>query len=257
MQKVVSELVCEGVRRIWLNVPERRNAVDAEMLSALLQELRASEADNGIRAVVLRGKGGNFCAGRAMDAASSEANAQDGRIAISTELACFMQQTTLATVSVVEGYAVGVGMSLAIWCDIAIAATTATFLAPELERGIPPTVTAATLLRTVPEKRAMWMLLTGSKVVADDAEKWGLVAEVVAVDRVAEREAEISARLGEASPSALRSFKKFKNEIAPMGWREAMEVAHRTSMSAVVTDDAREGARAFRERRKPIWAKLV
>jgi enoyl-CoA hydratase/carnithine racemase len=227
------------------------------MLGALLHELRAAEHGGAVRAVILRGRGGNFCAGRAMDAASSEANAQDGRIAISTELACFLAETTLATVSLVEGYAVGVGMSIAVWCDIALAADNAVFIAPELERGIPPTVTAATLLRSLPEKKAMWMLLTGMRVSAAEAEAWDLVTEVVPAGDIAAREADLAARLGSVSPTALRSFKKFRADIAAMEWREVMEVAHRTSMAAVVTEDAREGARAFRERRRPNWTKLI
>lgn len=257
MDTVVVEPLGDGVRRIWLNAPERRNAVDEKMLQALLRELRAAELDDAVRAVVLRGRGGNFCAGRAMDAAGSQADAQDGRISISTELACLMAETSLATMSVVEGYAVGVGMSIAVWCDIALASDNAVLIAPELERGIPPTVTAATLLRCLPEKRAMWMLLTGARVAAADAERWNLVTEVVSADRVDARVAEIVSRLGDASPTALRSFKMFRTEIAALDWREAMDVAHRTSMAAVVTEDAREGARAFRERRKPNWTKLV
>lgn len=257
MTKVQSETICPGVRRIWLNQPDRRNAVDEEMLSLLQAALTAAEADLTTKAVIIRGRGGHFCAGRAMDADGAGAGAQDGRIAISGQIALQMRATRLVTIGMIEGYAVGIGMSLALWCDLTIAAETAVFVAPELERGIPPTMTAATLLRFVPEKRAMWMLLTGAKVRAVDAQAWGALSAVVTESALPAEEAAMAARFRDASPTALRMFKSFVGETTDMDWATTIGTAHRTSMDAVVTEDAREGVKAFREKRKPVWSSLT
>ncbi|WP_064743731.1 enoyl-CoA hydratase-related protein [Actinomadura rifamycini] len=167
------------VRLITLDRPERRNAVDGPMAEALGEAVGAAERDDGVRAVVLTGAGGAFCAGndlKAMAAGEFPVPAADGPPPMRVTRAA----PAKPVVAAIEGYCFGGGFELALWADLRVASTTAEFGALNLAQGLPCLDGATVRLpRIVGQGRALDVLLTARRVAAEEALAWGLVTRLV------------------------------------------------------------------------------
>ncbi|RSN70406.1 enoyl-CoA hydratase-related protein [Actinomadura sp. WAC 06369] len=167
------------VRLITLDRPERRNAVDGPMAEALGEAVGAAERDDGVRAVVLTGAGGAFCAGndlKAMAAGEFPVPVADGPPPMRVTRAA----PAKPVVAAIEGYCFGGGFELALWADLRVASTTAEFGALNLAQGLPCLDGATVRLpRIVGQGRALDVLLTARRVAAEEALAWGLVTRLV------------------------------------------------------------------------------
>src|SRR5438477_932142 len=171
------ELVREGgVARIFLNRPQKVNALDSALLDALASTLGSLSADPALRVVVLAGRGRAFCGGADVNEMAT-LDARTAREFITRiHRACdAIRRLPVPVVAQLHGAVIGAGLELAASCDLRIGAEGTRFAMPEVRLGIPSVVEAALLPRLVGSGRAAWLVLTGEAIDAQRAYEWGLI----------------------------------------------------------------------------------
>jgi enoyl-CoA hydratase len=168
-----------GVARIFLNRPEKVNALHSALLDALLEAIRKIGADEKVRVVVLGGHGKAFCGGADVNELSkldaSNAGAFVGRI---HAVCAALRRLPVPVVARLHGAVIGAGLEIAAACDLRIATDDTRFSMPEVRLGIPSVVEAALLPRLMGSGRAAWLVLTGEAIDARRALEWGLIEEI-------------------------------------------------------------------------------
>jgi methylglutaconyl-CoA hydratase len=242
---------------ITLNRPQQRNALSRALVARLRDVLDVAAVDSAIRAVVLTGAGTCFCSGmdlkEAVDLETSP-EAELETIAVLQEFADTIQKLHALpkpTVAAVNGDALAGGAGLMSACDLAIAAETARVGYPEVRRGLVPAIVVHDLCRQVGDRRTRQLLLTGELISSNDAREWGLVNGVTP-GNVLEEAIKIARRFAECAPKALSTTKLLIDEATsrPRDLRGAAAV----SAASRVATEAREGMRAFVEKRSPGWS---
>jgi methylglutaconyl-CoA hydratase len=248
----------DGVRMITLNRPERRNAMTPEMqgeLIAAMEEAAASDCS----VVVFAGAGEAFCAGldlsalQGMNDKSAAEHTEDAeRIA---RLFRTLYELPKPTVAVVHGAAIAGGTGLATMCDFTLAAPGVKFGYTEVRIGFVPAVVSAFLVLQIGEKAARDLLLTGRLFTSEEAQRLGLVSEVVQADQLTARTLELVGQLRANSPEAMAATKRLLRAQNKAWLDVAVAEALKANAEARGTHDFREGVSAFLEKRKPVWAK--
>jgi methylglutaconyl-CoA hydratase len=248
----------DGVRRITLNRPERRNAMTPEMQAELITAMEEAAASD-CSVVVFAGAGEGFCAGldlsslqKMNDKSAAEHTADAERIA---RLFRTLYELPKPTIAVVQGAAIAGGTGLATMCDFTLAAPGAKFGYTEVRIGFVPAVVSAFLTLQVGEKQARDLLLTGRLFTSEEALRLGLVSEVVEAERLEVRMLEIAAALKANSPEALAATKRLLAAQNKAWLDAAIAKALAANAEARGTHDFREGVAAFLEKRKPVWGK--
>src|SRR3954467_2900913 len=193
-----------GIARIFLNRPQKVNALDSALLDALADALR--QVDQAVRVVVLGGRGNAFCAGADVNELRS-LDPQTAREFIGrVHRACdAVRKLPMPVVARLHGAVIGAGLELAAACDLRVAATGTRFAMPEVRLGIPSVVEAALLPRLMGSGRAAWLVLTGEPIDAARAREWGLVESVA--DNVDRALSQVVDSLLAGDPAALRTQK--------------------------------------------------
>lgn len=243
-----------AVTTLTLNRPEKRNALNVELLEQLSAAVAAAEADATQRVLVLRGAGPVFCAG--LDLAEA---AEPGRAAASAEavgrVLRALSQTRLVSVAAVQGAAIAGGAGLMSACDFAVATRDAKFGYPEVRRGLVPALIMTFLRRQLRERDARDLLLLGKLCDAPHAHAIGLINRVVADEHALDTEIQlIVSSVLQGAPDAVVETKKLLAELWPVPVADDLERAHAYHLSARNSPEAREGVSAFNEKRAPAWA---
>jgi len=246
------------VAHVTIDRAERMNAVDEDTADQLESIWQRVEADPDIRAVVLTGSGSKaFCAGADMKAAANtKTGLQYWAYARSGGFGGLALRKSLhvPVIARVNGLAVGGGFELVLGCDIVIAADHASFGLPEAKVGRMPLDGGMILLpRMIPQKIAMGILLTGDRISAADAEKYGLINEVVAESDLDEAVDRWVARILKCAPLSVKAIKECVKETSDLSIDEAQSRRLPSLIAALESEDAEEGPRAFREKREPDW----
>lgn len=248
--------VTDGVASLTLNRPDVRNALSATLVRELEHALAALEADPGARVVVLAGAGDKaFCAGADLKGVGDrgttlQAREAFGGLARILESVARMRTPVIAKV---HGYALAGGCGLAAGCDIVIAAEDAIFGLPEIKIGLLPLVVMAPILRSVGRKRGMLMILAGEQVSAGEAYEMGLVSRVVPRAELTPTVDALARTLAGFSPTALGLAKEAAATSTGMEYGAALRYLRELITLVALSDDAREGIRAFFEKRAPNW----
>jgi methylglutaconyl-CoA hydratase len=239
---------------ITLDRPERRNAMNPEMVAELTDSLQAAAADSRCRAVLLRAEGPAFCSGMDLDSLRRmlgqpfEANLEDSRrMATLLDLVWTLPKPVVAAV---QGAALGGGCGLAAVCDVTIAAHDAMLGFPEVKIGFVPAIVSVFLVRLVGHAHARELLVTGRSLGAVEAGQVGLVNDVVPATEVDARARELAAQLAAGSLQAVAATKRLLSEIP----RDELDRAAVANAEARSTADCREGVQAFLEKRRPTWS---
>jgi enoyl-CoA hydratase len=254
---------------VTMNRPERRNALSLEMMDGMAAAWDEANADPDIRAVVLTGAGGAFCAGadleamvdlapgdafEAGDAAGGEgdrttiADIADG--VIKPLLKGFLLDKPL--IAAVEGPAIAGGTEILQATDIRIAGESARFGVSEVRWGIYPLGgSVVRLRRQIPYALAADILLTGRHLTAAEAREIGLIGEVVPDGTALDRAQEVAAAVAANGPVAVQAVLRALRATEGVGEREAMRIDSQIGMEVYASDDAREGPLAFIEKRPP------
>ena len=241
-----------GVLRLTLNRPDRLNALTEAMSDALAGEVEAARARDEVRVVVLGGAGGSFCAGADVGGADAHERFDVTALDRANRVTRALVSLDKPVVASVSGVAAGVGCSMALACDLVVAAESASFLLAFSRIGLMPDGGAsATVAASVGRARAMRMALLGERLPAREAYEAGLVSHLVADDELGGTVDELATRLAAGPPLSYAATKKAVNAATLGHLDEALE-RERTGQSILLrTDDAAEGMRAFGEKRRP------
>jgi len=246
-----------GVLHLTLNRPEVRNAMNSEMVSELRDALVQAEAAGSVRAVVLRGAGGHFCAGADLKSLAGAPRDVESMAAMNArfgELCVAFANTPIVTVAVLEGTVMGGGFGLACVADVAIASETALFRLPETSIGVVPAQIAPFLVERLGYSEAKRLAVTGRRVDARAALALRLVHEVhdgAAVDAALAR---VLHELLQCAPGAVAATKAL---IAKARFTPPAALVQEAAMvfaRAANGTEGIEGATAFVQKRKPKWA---
>ena len=238
---------------LTLNRPEALNALNHEMLQALVQALQDFDADSTVTVMLIKGSEKAFAAGadiKFMADATAQEMRQNGFIDLFAEIGK-IKKPIIASVS---GYALGGGFEVVLSCDIILAAESAVFGLPEVTIGvIPGGGGTQRLVRIVGKYLAMEMVLNNRKLNAHEALGFGLVNHVFANAMIAEESLRIATEISLRAPIAMRAAKSAMNTTFENGLTEGLEAERTLFYNLFETQDQKEGMKAFQEKRKPNW----
>ena len=243
-----------AITTVTLNRPDKRNALNIELLDQLCGAIAAAEADSSQRIFILRGAGSVFCSG--LDLAEAM---EPGRAHASAELVSrtlrLLSTSRLVTLAAVQGAAIAGGAGIMSACDFAAATRDAKFGYPEIRRGLVPALIMTFLRRQLRERDVRELLLLGKLFDASHAHAIGLINRIVADETALDTEirALVSSVL-QGAPDALAETKKLIAEFWPVLITSDLERAHAYHLAARNSTEALEGIAAFNEKRPPKWA---
>lgn len=246
------------VARVTIDRPRVLNALDLASEQELRQIWLRIEADPEVWVVVLTGVGERgFCVGADM---SAQATGETGLAYWKRERPggfgglAVRRTLTVPVIAAVNGHAIGGGMEMVLGCDIVVAVEEAHFGLSEPRVGrIPLDGGVFQLVRQLPHRLAMSMLLTGRQISAAEAHRYGLINEVVSRSELAAAVQRWVDEVLACAPLSVRAIKEMVLGAEMLGIEDAMRMPFRTLMEALDSDDASEGIRAFREKRRPVW----
>jgi methylglutaconyl-CoA hydratase len=241
-----------NVRTLLLNRPEKRNALNHELIAAMKSALAAAEADESLRAVVIRGAGQDFCSGadlavlRKISENTFEENVADA--ANLAELFLLIRKVRLPVIAAVHGHALAGGCGLATACDLVLATRSARFGYPEVKIGFVPAMVTAILRRNLGEKRSFELLTQGFEFSAEEAAQMGLVNQVVDDLNFEKALTAFTSRYEKVSSSAVALTKKLLYGIDASDFATALRIGAETNAEARMTDDCKKGIAKFLEK---------
>ena len=241
-----------AIRIIELNRPEKRNALNDELIAALKDALREADADDSLRCIVIRGAGKDFCSGADLSAlekistASYEENVEDARSL--AELFLLIRSVKVPVIAAVHGRALAGGCGLATACDLVVATRSASFGYPEVKIGFVPAMVAAILRRNLGEKKSFELLTQGFEFSADEALNLGLVNRTFDEEGFETAVLEYAATYTKVSGSAVAMTKRLLYDIDADTFAGSLEKGVETNATARMTDDLRHGIAKFLEK---------
>ena len=240
---------------ITINRPDKRNALNGDVIAGIARGYREAHADKEVRVIVLTGAGDKaFCAGADLQNAGA-AFARDFSVP-NVDYADLLRQSQNATkpaIARVGGVCMAGGMGLLCMTDMAIAAETAIFGLPEVKVGVFPMQVLSLLQSIAPPRQVAEWALTGEPFDAKTALAGGLLNYVVPAAELDARVEWLIGRIVDKSPTAIRRGKYAMRAIASMSFDESIAYTESQIALLAMTEDAKEGLKAFGEKRKPVW----
>ena len=244
-----------GVETLWIDNQAHRNTLNNVLIDALAAAIRDAGADRGCRAIVIRGKGGIFCAGRELRDLAALLDADIGTIADTYHKLRLLNEALhlcpVPTIAMIQRYAFGAGATLASWCDIAVAETTALMAYPEVRHGILPSPIVMALMRGVPRKSALELILTGRRIDGAEAAHLNIITRAVPPDAL---EASVEATVADilkGSADAIRRTKEFIVHAEDASIRAAMISAVDSISIGLTAPETRKRITAFLAGERP------
>ncbi len=240
------------VGRISINRAEKRNALNALMCREMIEAFEQADADPGVGAVMIRGNGTAFCAGMDLDEALK--TDQNELVELHERLFTVIQRARKPIVAAVRGAAIAAGMGVVANAHIVIAAPEARFALTEIRIGLWPIIVFRAVARAIGERRATELSITGRTITADEAIKFGLVAEIAGDPKI--RAFELATKLSEFSPVAMEGGLEYIIRTRGLDWSAAAPIGHEIRARLMEGEDFAEGVSAFLEKRDPAWPSL-
>lgn len=248
-QAVVTRATEAGVAWITLDRPDKKNALNRDLIEALKTALRGADADAEVRIVAIRGAGADFCAGADLAElhAMAEADAMDNLADVDSlaELFLLPRRMRKPVAAVVQGRALAGGCGLATSCDLVLAGESATFGYPEVHIGFVPAMVMAILRRNMTEKRAFDLIVSGETVGATEAERLGLINRVYPDAELDSGARSYLADLAKRAPAAVALCKRLLYHQDGMSFEAAVRAGADINVVARTTSDARQGMARF------------
>ena len=239
---------------LWLTIQreERRNAMSHGVLAAMGEALEGAQSDRSVRALVITGAGQRaFCAGADLQNAQAFTTDYSEPYGHLARLLRSARASNLPLIARVNGACMAGGMGLLAMCDMAVAARHAVFGLPEVKVGVFPAQVLSVLQHLIPRRRLAEMCLTGEPLTSAQALEYGLVNYVD--DDLDGKLQWLLDRLLDKSPAAIRRGLYTMKRIESMAFEESMSFTESQIALFTLTDDAREGQKAFQEKRPPQW----
>jgi methylglutaconyl-CoA hydratase len=238
-----------AIARVTMNRPEKRNALNDELVAGLKSALCRAHDDEEIRVVILAGAGSDFCAGADLSALQKIANASvaenlnDARSLM--ELFTLLREVRVPIIAAVRGRALAGGCGLALGCDLVIAEKEARFGFPEVKIGFVPAMVMTILRRNVSEKKAFELIALGGEISAGEAASFGLINRAVDASSFDSEVNGLAAKLAGLSPSAITLSKQLLYKIDSLSFVEALESGVDVNVTARMSEDCKKGVARF------------
>jgi enoyl-CoA hydratase len=248
--------VDDGVATATLNRPDQRNALNGELLAALVDAMRSARDDEDVRAVVLTGAGEKvFCAGADLGGFAADAPLVDKHFASDLFLEFFRLMPRLGKPSLcaANGHVLAGGMGLALSCDLLIAKQGVRFGTPEINVGAFPYMIMSIIYRNVPRRKVNEMMLLGEQISAEQAVEYGLANKVVPAGEFEGAVDDWARKLASKSPVLMRLGHDAMYRQQDMAIDDALEYLRSQLSLTFSTEDIQEGVKAFFEKREPEW----
>jgi len=248
--------VADGVALITLNRPDAMNAINAELGAAVGEAFRRVDADDAIRVAILTGNGRAFCAGADLRGGSPGSRGTMPADLFSSGSAgrTWASEIRKPVIAAVNGHCLGGGFEMAMHCDLLIASEVATFGLPEISLGFYPLAGAPMRLpRSIPRAFANEMLFMGKRIDAETALRYGIVSRVVPAEELLPVAREMAGTIAGYAPVAVRAMKEITYAQADMTMPQAQRLDTVMRWAVGQTADSKEGARAFAEKRPPVF----
>ena len=246
--------VTEGIARVTLNRPDRRNALSLGLMREMNDCLREAEGSSDVRAIVLAAAGKVFSAGHDLSEMRDRAiNDYRQIFDVCVEMMTRIQNVPQPVIAEVQGMATAAGCQLVATCDLAVAAEEATFATPGVRIGLFCSTPMVALSRAVGRKRALEMLLTGRAIDAHTAVEWGLINRAVPAARLRDETLQLANQIVEASPLTLGLGKQAFYAQIDLDQTKAYAYTKEIMSMNAMAEDAQEGIGAFLEKRAPCW----
>jgi enoyl-CoA hydratase/carnithine racemase len=245
-----------AVARVTIDRPERHNAMSFQVMQELAEAFETAKGDDAVRVLVLTGAGERaFCAGADLSGIGSHAGESAMHEARGRPAALFKALWHLGkpTIARVRGYCLAGGFGLALSCDFVVASDDSTFGSPEIDIGLWPYQITVPMIRSMPPKVALDLMLTGRKVKAAEGERMGFVSRLVPASELDTAVDELAATLAAKSAVVTRWGRTAFYRAIDMAGEDALAYLHAMLTVATHTDDAAEGLSAFAEKRTPQW----
>ncbi len=248
-----------GVAILTLNRPEHGNAFSGRMGEELGHAFRRCDEDDAVRAVVLTGAGNAFCTGADMSAGADTFAKQDATGFSAAPVDPPAWQVRKPIIAAMNGHAVGLGLTLALQCDLRLAASDAKYGVLQVRRGVMPDAYSHwTLPKIVGLQNAAWILLTGRKFTGSEVARLGLVLDALPAERVLPTALEIARDIAEnTAPLSVAVTKKLLWQSPELRAKDVEHFETELHHHLMGKTDAVEGVMAFLERRKPNWSLSV
>jgi enoyl-CoA hydratase len=247
--------ITDKIALIMLNKPEVHNAISMEMRQQLGEALDFANFDDSVRVVIISGKGKSFCVGvdlkERKTMSEKEVSSLREKGPVNQNKIINLNKPVIAAVN---GYCLAGGMELALACDIRIASEDAAFGLPEISLGIIPGGGGTQLLPClIGDSRAREMILTGERIDASTAERFGLVNKVVRREDLVKEARELASKMTNFSPISLKNAKRALNRSREVGLTEGFIYEVQAYLNCIPTKDRVEALKAYAEKRKPIF----
>ena len=248
-----------GVFTLTLNDPARFNALGSDMLQCLQNALEDIEGDASARVVVLAANGKAFCAGHNLKdmAAHPQLDYYEQLFAQCSRMMQTITKLPVPVIARVQGMATAAGCQLVAQCDLAVASEQASFATSGINYGLFCATPSVPLVRNVPFKQAMEMLLTGDFIDAHTAQARGLINRVVEAQALDVHVQQLVDAILSKPAAAIRMGKALLYQQREMGMEAAYELAGHTMACNMMDADAQEGAQAFAQKRIPDWRRTT
>ena len=241
---------------LTINRPQRRNSITSHVVNLLRASLARANQDSDVKIIILTGAGDTvFCTGGDLGREAAEAGIMPRYDSNRELIELFndirmLQKPLLARVN---GHALGAGFAIMLACDMAVAVENIRMGCPEMKVGQFPMMVLAHLIPHLGPKKAMELVLMARQISAIDAEQLGLINYAVARDELDNKVAEIVSQVNEFSPAAIRLGRDAFFATAEMGFHDTLNYLLTQLTLNLQTEDAKEGTRAFLQKRKPEW----
>lgn len=245
----------EGIAVITLNRPSKLNALSSEVLNELRVSLTQLQTDDTIRVLILTGAGEAFCAGTDISELNNLSEAEALEVSLRGQKLCDqIESFPVPVIAAINGIAAGGGCELAIACHLRVASDEARFSLPETRLGLIPAYGGTQRLsRDVAVARALEMMLAGKEIDAASAFKLGLLNRVVEASELLDEAKALAQSIAALAPLAVRACLKAVTQGMKLPFEEGLKLESQLFASLFETEDAREGTRAFLEKRKPVF----
>ncbi|XP_011548891.3 enoyl-CoA hydratase domain-containing protein 3, mitochondrial [Plutella xylostella] len=245
----------DGTREITLNNDKTRNSLSLDMMSYLVEEINRDKDIDSLRAIVLTAKGHVFSAGHNLKELQASSGVEQHKVIFdkATELMMSIVRSPVPIIAKVNGVVAAAGCQLVAQCDMAVCSETSKFSTPGANFGIFCSTPGIAVGRSVPKSRAMYMLLTGEAISAQEAYESGLVTKVVTADQLDKEVNNIIDKIKMKSRSVVSLGKEFYYKQIELGLSEAYKLGGELMVKNVNMGDGQEGIKSFIEKRKPVW----
>lgn len=242
-----------GALVLTLSNPAVRNAVSSQVYAAGVEALNTAESDADVRCVVLQGEGDQFSAGSDLDRLAEQCEQPEGRSDLLDHLHSFVEALRAfprPVIAAVEGVAAGSGFSLALACDLIVAASDARFVSNQGQVGLSPDGGATWhLSQALPRQRVLQALWLEVPLHADELHRAGLVAAIAPPGRALDEALQFADRLARGAPGVVTSVKELVQQAAGHGLSAQLQAERAHFLANLGRDDAAEGLQAFKEKR--------